>query len=217
MTATTILFDLDGTLIDSTDAILESFHTSFKQCNFSSPDDTAIKSLIGHTLEDMYLQLGVPKEEHQRIIAAYKEHYRQISRAQTLLLPYAKEALEAAKTFATLGVVTTKTKRYSLELLEHLGILDYFTSIIGREDVQNPKPHPEPVLKAIAMLHAEKASTWMVGDTILDIQSANQAGIQSCAVLCGYGMREDLEQQTSHISQHSHDAVQLILRNSNLL
>ncbi len=217
MSPTTILFDLDGTLIDSTDAILESFHTSFKACNISAPDDEFIKSLIGYPLEMMYLQLGVPQEQHQNIIAAYKAHYRQISRAQTLLLPYTKEALEAAKIFATLGVVTTKTKHYSLELLEHLGILNYFTIVIGREDVQNPKPHPEPVLKALSLLNSKKERAWMIGDTPMDIISAQQAGIKTCAVLCGYGSKAALKSITTNILQNSQEAVNFIYHNQDLL
>ncbi|MDX1809999.1 MAG: HAD family hydrolase [Sulfurospirillaceae bacterium] len=210
---TTILFDLDGTLIDSTDAILESFHVSFKYFDIKSPNDELIKSLIGHPLDIMYEELGVQKSQIDSIIAEYKKHYRKISSEQTTLLPYVKEALEEAKRFSTLGIVTTKTKRYSIELLEHLGILHYFTVIIGREDVQNPKPHPEPVLKALSLLNCNKEFAWMIGDTPMDMLSANEAGIKTCAVLCGYGTKDALESTTSNIHQNSHDAVKFIRGN----
>ena len=206
----TILFDLDGTLIDSTEAILESFDESFKAFDMETPSDELIKSLVGHPLETMYQGLGVSPKNIQDIIKAYKEHYRLISRKKTLLLPNAIEAIEEANRFATLGIVTTKTKRYSLELLEHLGILKYFSIIIGREDVINPKPHPEPVLKAISLLKARKDFTWMIGDTMMDINSAKDAGAKSCGVLCGYGKFEDLSDDTVNIFPTSLEAVRFI-------
>ncbi len=211
---TTILFDLDGTLIDSTEAILESFEVSFTEFGFDVPSDEVIKSFIGHPLELMYQKLGVKDEKIQPIIQAYKKHYRAISREKTTLLPYAKEALKEAKEFATLGIVTTKTKRYSLELLEHMDILKYFSIIIGREDVQNPKPHPEPILKALKSLSAKKDSAWMIGDTMMDILSAKDAGIHTCGVMCGYGTAKELENETNNLYLNSFEAVKFIKNNS---
>jgi len=206
----TILFDLDGTLIDSTEAILESFDVSFKYFNIKTPSDELIKSLVGYPLDIMYQGLDVPLEKIPDIVKAYKEHYRLISRKKTILLPNAKEAIEEANQFATLGIVTTKTKRYSLELLEHLGILKDFNIIIGREDVINPKPHPEPILKAISLLEAKKEFTWMIGDTTMDIRSAKDAGVKSCGVLCGYGKFEDLSDDVVNLFPTSLEAVQFI-------
>ena len=207
---TTILFDLDGTIIDSTEAILESFDVSFKYFNIKTPSDELIKSLVGHPLEMMYQELDVSSQKIQDIVRVYKKHYRLISREKTTLLPNAKEAIEKASKFATLGIVTTKTKRYSIELLEYLGILKNFSIIIGREDVINPKPHPEPVLKAISSLKAKKDFSWMIGDTMMDIDSAKAAGIKSCGVLCGYGKFENLNDNVANLFPTSLEAVQFI-------
>ena len=111
-----ILFDLDGTLIDSTEAILESFYYSFdknKDLFVFDQDDKAIKQYIGYTLEDMFGALGVPTIHIDKFVASYKEHYRKISNEKTILLPDAKEAILLASSFATLGIVTTKTTQYS--------------------------------------------------------------------------------------------------------
>ena len=207
---TTILFDLDGTIIDSTEAILESFDVSFKHFNIKTPSDELIKSLVGHPLEMMYQELGVPSEQIESIVRVYKKHYRLISREKTILLPNAKEAIEKASKFAILGIVTTKTKKYSIELLEHLGILKNFNIIIGREDVINPKPHPEPVLKAISSLKVKKDFAWMIGDTIMDIESAKAAGIKSCGVLCGYGKFDNLNGNMVNLFPTSLEAVSFI-------
>ena len=189
-----ILFDLDGTLIDSTEAILESFHTACEKLGFPSPDDADIKRLIGYPLDYMFAHVGVPKEKVWDFVAAYKEHYRKISRQKTVLLPNAKETVEEAAGFARLGIVTTKTGRYSRELMEHFGLLEYFEVLVGREDVENPKPHPEPILNAIEMMHPQKGEDiYMVGDTKLDMECAKEAGVEAVGVLCGYGVKEELE------------------------
>lgn len=145
----TILFDLDGTLIDSTEAILESFHNSYRVHERPSPDNEAIKALIGHPLDVMYRELGIEEAMVWTFVDTYKAHYRKISCEKTVLLECARDAIEEASKFARLGIVTTKTGKYSRELLEHFGVMHYFEVLIGREDVENPKPHPEPIHKDI--------------------------------------------------------------------
>ena len=110
-----ILFDLDGTLIDSTEAILESFGYSFKFFNQKTPDKKEIKKLIGLPLDIMFEELGAQKEKIWDYVDTYKNHYRKISAKKTKLLPFAKEAVEYANAFARLGIVTTKTALYSKE------------------------------------------------------------------------------------------------------
>ncbi|NWF66632.1 MAG: HAD hydrolase-like protein [Campylobacterales bacterium] len=206
----TILFDLDGTLIDSTEAILESFEVAYSVQKTQKPSIDKILSLIGHPLSFMFEHLGVPKNRVDDFVNSYKNHYRTISRAKTVLLPNAKDALIEAKKFAKLGVVTTKTARYSKELLIHLEVMNFFETLIGFEDVINPKPDPEPILKAMHHLNAIPEKTWMIGDTCLDIISANQSEIKSVAVSCGYGKLEELERCTSHIKDNSFEAVKFI-------
>lgn len=210
----TILFDLDGTLIDSTEAILESFGVAYNTFKCSVPNEEEIKKLIGHPLDMMFAMLGVQHGEVDFYVSAYKEHYRLISRAKTTLLPLAFEAIKEASEIATLGVVTTKTGRYSEELLEHFGVMQHFDIVIGRESVEHPKPHPEPILKALEHLKADPMHTWMVGDTPMDLISAKEAGIKGVGVLCGYSQKGDLEGYTKHIMHDALEAVQFIAKQS---
>jgi len=202
-----ILFDLDGTLIDSTKAILESFHNSFEVHNFKAPSDESIKALIGYPLDEMYSSLGVNEDEVWDYVATYKEHYRVISTQKTELLPFAKEAVEIASKFATLAIVTTKTGKYSQVLMEYFDLMKYFEVLIGREHVQNPKPHAEPIQKALEELALEDTDIWMIGDTKLDLISAKNAGVNAVGVLSGYDTQETLEQFSDIIYS---DALQAI-------
>lgn len=189
-----ILFDLDGTLIDSTEAILESFHHSFRVHNFTQQSDEDIKALIGYPLDIMYDRLGVDEKRIWDFVATYKENYRKIANQKTTLLKNAKEAVLLAKEFATLGVVTTKTALYSKELMEHFELMHCFEVLIGREDVTHPKPHAEPILKALERLDTQNKEIWMIGDTKLDLLSAKSANVNSIGVLSGYDTLETLKE-----------------------
>ena len=206
----TILFDLDGTLIDSTEAILESFAEAYKTLNTPPPNEEQIIKLIGYPLDVMFRDLGVVENLVWDFVAGYKVHYRRISKQKTTLLPNAKEAILKAHSFATLGIVTTKTARYSKELLEHLELMKYFEVLIGREDVENPKPHQEPILKALEKLNSKAQDSWMIGDTCLDIISAKNANVKSVAVRCGYGSEEQLKKCAKVIKNDSLEAVEFI-------
>ncbi|HHS93475.1 MAG TPA: HAD family hydrolase, partial [Campylobacterales bacterium] len=183
-----ILFDLDGTLIDSTEAILESFGKAYESFGMEVPSAEAITSLIGLPLELMFMKLGIDESKAMEYVTAYKKHYQTIHTQKTLLLPNVREAIEIAHSQARLGVVTTKTAEYSRILLEHFDLMDYFDVLIGREDVTHPKPHPEPIYKALKSLgYSYGTVTYFIGDTPEDMLAAEEADIASIGVLCGYG------------------------------
>ena len=205
-----ILFDLDGTIIDSTEAILDGFRVAFETFGGVVPSDEAIKNEVGHTLENMFLTLGVEEAKVDAHVHAYKMHYRVISCEKTILLEGAREAIMEASKFATLGVVTTKTGEYSRILLEHMELMKYFDVLIGREDVTHPKPHQEPILKALEKLEHDKNSTWMIGDTCMDIHSAKNAGVNPIAVTSGYATHSMLQNCSSRIYNNIEEAIEFI-------
>ena len=135
-----------------------------------------------------------------------------ISTQKTLLLPQALEAVKLAATFARVSVVTTKTRLYTIPLLEHFEMAEYFEVVTGRENVQNPKPHPEPILITLEQMNYDKElhNVWMIGDTKLDLIAANDANVNSLAVLCGYGKEEELKTFTPNISKNALSAIKLI-------
>ena len=202
-----ILFDLDGTLIDSTEAILESFHHSFDFHSYPKQDNENIKALIGYPLDIMFKELGVNKKDVSEYVTTYKEYYREISTQKTHLLKNAKEAVETAASFATLGIVTTKTGHYSKILMEHFEIMHHFEVLIGREDVKNPKPHQEPILKALQRLDTKNKEIWMIGDTKLDLIAAKNADVNSIGVLSGYDEEKTLKKFTNVVLNDAREAA----------
>ncbi|MCT7556192.1 HAD family hydrolase [Aliarcobacter butzleri] len=208
-----ILFDLDGTLIDSTDAIVSTFRFAFKEQGFDfRGSDKNIKDLIGYPLDIMFERLGVSKQKVWDYVDSYKNRYRVISVEQTTLLENAFEAVQLASKIARVSVVTTKTRMYTIPILDNFNITQYFEVITGRENVENPKPHPEPILKTLAQMNYDKNSddVWMIGDTKLDLICANEAKVNAIGVLCGYSDEEELLKYTNIVKKDALESIKYI-------
>ena len=208
-----ILFDLDGTLIDSTDAIVSTFYHTFKELHFDfTGSEKDIKDLIGYPLDIMYKELGIEDSLIWDFVDSYKNRYRVISKEKTTLLKNAYEAVALASQLGRVSVVTTKTRMYTMPLLEHFNIAHFFEIVTGRENVQNPKPHPEPILITLEQMNYNENlhDVWMIGDTKLDLIAANEANINSIGVLCGYGEEDEIREYTQFIQKDAISAINFL-------
>lgn len=186
-----VCFDLDGTLVDSTEAIVASFMHTFDVLGEPRPARQAIVGSIGHLLEDQF-GLLTHHDPHDCTVI-YREHYGRTCNANTTLIPGALETLERLSGAGLpLGFATSKRRSYAEQILEHLGILRYFAARIGPDDVTHAKPHPEALLTAAAHLGVEPAHMAYVGDTHFDMRAARRAGCPCLGVTLGYGTREEL-------------------------
>lgn len=187
-----VVFDLDGTLIDSTTAIVESFFHTFHVLGESAPTRERIMETIGHTLEDSFaLFTDHDPDDCARI---YRERYSKIACAQTQLLPGAREALSALTDAGLkLGFATSKKLSYAELILDHLGVLDVFASRIGPYEVKAPKPDPDCLFQSAARLGVGLDELVMVGDMYFDVEAARRAGVPCLCVTTGYETREALE------------------------
>ncbi|MFW2442953.1 HAD family hydrolase, partial [Aliarcobacter butzleri] len=157
-------------------------------------------------------RLGVSKQKVWDYVDSYKNRYRVISVEQTTLLENAFEAVQLASKIARVSVVTTKTRMYTIPILDNFNITQYFEVITGRENVENPKPHPEPILKTLAQMNYDKNSdeVYMIGDTKLDLICANEAKVNAIGVLCGYSDEEELLKYTNIVKKDALEAIKYI-------
>lgn len=189
---TAVCFDLDGTLVDSTEAIVESFYHTFDVLKEPRPPREAIVGSIGHVLEHQFSLLT--HHDPRECTRIYRTYYGQICRAQTTLMPGGAECLEAlADAGLELAFATSKRRKYSEMILEHLGVLDYFMVRIGPDDVSKPKPDAEAVLKACELLSVTPSQMLFIGDTHFDVLAARNAGVRCLCVTTGYATRAELE------------------------
>jgi len=178
----TMLFDLDGTILDTNELIIRSFLEALKGV---APEGFGRKHIIpsmGQPLEAQ-LQLFSGLEDVSHLVAAYREVNLRLH--DEFVKPFANvvEVLEKLhQDGIQIGVVTTKIRLTTEKGLSFVGIRDYVDAIVTIDDVTQAKPHPEPVQKAIDLLKADPATTLMVGDSAVDMQSAVAAGVTAVGV-----------------------------------
>lgn len=204
-----LLFDLDGTLIDSTQAIWESFVLAAKEYDLCLENRyEEVERKIGMTLADMFLQVGIPKEKIGECIGIYRKHYEEKFLEKTSLLPKVKDSIERLQDSYKMGIVTSKSHYFSEKILEHFGLLKYFFTLVGIDDVKKPKPDAEPILKALEGITYQKDQVFMIGDTMFDMQSARNAGVQGIGVTGRY--QKDLYKYTNLVFGNIEDALHYI-------
>lgn len=204
-----LLFDLDGTLIDSTQAILESFINAslFFGFNFKGRENE-IQALIGHPLREMFVKMGLPQGEIEECVKLYRSNYERIYLEKTILLPKVKDSFKNLPSSYLLGVVTSKSSYFSKKILENLGMLDYFFRVVGIDDVSEPKPSSEPIYTALEGLEYDKSRVYMIGDTFFDMQSAKNAGVVGIGVQGKYD--KNLAEYTDFVFSDIQEALEHI-------
>ncbi|SYX87163.1 Hpr-associated pyrophosphatase [Paenibacillus alvei] len=178
----TVLFDLDGTIIDTNELIIETFLHILRDKTPSPFTREHIIPSMGLTLEEQ-IRIFTGQDQVDELVAAYREY--NVARHDELVreFPYVKEVMaDLHASGIQLGVVTTKMRATTERALRMFGLIDYLSTIVTVQDVSHPKPHPEPVLRAVEALQANPTETIMVGDSPADILSANTAGVISCGV-----------------------------------
>ncbi|MFG1395952.1 HAD-IA family hydrolase [Roseixanthobacter pseudopolyaromaticivorans] len=189
-----VLFDCDGTLVDSQHAIVEAMSAAFVSCGVAPPERGEILSVVGLSLPETFavLSRGAADFPVEALEAAYRSTYRTQREAAPTepLYPGARETLEAlrARTDLQLGMVTGKARRGVRRVLTGHQMEGWFSTIQTADDAPS-KPHPAMVLQAMAELGADPALTVVVGDTTYDMQMAKAAGAFAIAVGWGYHER----------------------------
>jgi len=177
-----VLFDLDGTIVDTNDLIINSFMHALKQNALPPLTREQIIPHMGTTLQQQ-MRVFSGLEDVSALELSYRsfnyEHHDALIRS----FPNVNETMEQLRSLGIkMGIVTTKIRPTTFKALEMFDLLQYMDTIVTVEDVTQPKPHPEPVLTAVRNLGVDPRKTLMVGDSVVDIQSAKAAGVYVAGV-----------------------------------
>jgi pyrophosphatase PpaX len=190
----TVLFDLDGTLIDSLRLILDSYHHTLAQHGLPARTDAEWLRGVGTPL---MVQLAEWRDEMgtiEALIATYREYNLKHHDRMVTVYPGVLEAVREIKAASMqTGLVTSKNRHGAIRGLKLVGLEALMDVLVCADEVINPKPHPEPVEKAVALLGADPATTIYVGDSVHDMHSGRLAGVRTAAALWGPFSRDQLE------------------------
>lgn len=190
----TFLFDLDGTLIDSIELILRSYrHTMRAHRGYEPPDDVWMEGL-GTPLWVQFRLWSDDESEIKAMVETYREY--NLAHHDELVRPYdgvVEQVRQLHDNGKTLGLVTSKLRGGALRGLRLAGLEAEFIVVIGADDVQRPKPHPEPVLMALERAGRPATDAVFIGDSRHDIECGRAAGVKTAAALWGPFDRAHLE------------------------
>jgi pyrophosphatase PpaX len=186
-----ILFDLDGTLVDTTSDIIDAVAKSVRK-HGHEPDMEAIRRGIG---QPIFVMLGsfLPADIALAVQEDYIQYYNSVLFKQARLFSGIPEGLSKVKEKYPMGIVTGKRYNGAVLLLKETGILDYFDVVVGADTTERGKPYADPIFFAAEKLGLEPYETIYIGDAEHDIHAAKNAGAMSAAVLTGTANRDELK------------------------
>ncbi|HXG94231.1 MAG TPA: HAD family hydrolase [Blastocatellia bacterium] len=197
-----LLFDLDGTLIDTLGDLTSSINLMLDDLGRPPLSKETVGSIIGKGIPTtVYRCLTVthPAEEppdetmHREAIRLFHAHYADEMLKTTSLYPGVTETLEHFDNKRK-AVVTSKEAHFTHLMLDHFGIAKYFDAIVGGDTLPARKPDPRPVLEALRLLEGKASDAVMIGDSETDVNAGHNAGTLTCAVAYGYRTAEQLRE-----------------------
>ena len=192
--AAAVVWDLDGTLVDSATDIATSLNRLLGEDGLAALDDARIKNMIG---EGVAVLIRRGFEAHgitpdgkrlESLVERFLVIYSEVATASTRLFPGAREALQSLSNAGLRqAICTNKPEAITRQVLAGLGIAGYFDVVVGGDTLPRNKPDPLPLRTALEGLGATPEQSLMVGDSAIDVQTAHAAGVRVAFVTFGYG------------------------------
>jgi phosphoglycolate phosphatase len=191
--AEAIIWDLDGTLVDSAPDLATALNTVLDMRGFANHSLETIRGMIGNgvpkLIERGFNAIGIRLEPEQleQLIPIFVKVYSECATEQTRPYPQIVETLEQLRAMnIPMGVCTNKPEALSRQILEGLGLSTYFSSVIGGDTTSTRKPDPQPLLRCLQELVTEPQAGMMIGDSTVDVDAARAAGVEVGVVPWGY-------------------------------
>ena len=184
-----LIFDLDGTLIDSSRDLADSVNAMRRHMGHEPLADAAVYSYVGNGAPVLVQRAlpGASQEDLDRGLRYFLDYYREHMLDATTLYPGVREALDRLQDAGVrMAVLTNKPVRFSAHLLDGLGLGAHFFRVYGGNSFEEKKPHPKGVLLLMEEAGVRPEQTVMIGDSAVDILTARNAGVRSCGVTWGF-------------------------------
>lgn len=190
-----LIFDLDGTLADTSADIANAVNYAIEPLGKSSYSVEEIKAMVGSGITKLIRSL-IPSEAsipEENIVKRFLDYYSEHLLDNTKAYSYVKETLSNLGDGYKKAVISNKREGFSREILEGIGILQFFDIVLGSDSVREQKPSPVPLLEVMKRFGVAKDEAVMIGDSSYDIQAARAAGVKVVAVTYGFRSRETLK------------------------
>lgn len=189
----TILFDLDGTLTDSGEGIINCAILALEHFGLPIPSRETLRVFVGPPLHESFIRFGVPADRAEEAVEVYRSRYIPIGKFENTPYPGIRELLEKLKAEGhKLYVATSKPEQMSIDILEHFDLAGYFDQICGAS-LDTSRTDKAAVIAYLRELTGKQENTIMVGDTKFDVIGAKKHGIPTIGVSWGYGTVGDLQ------------------------
>ncbi len=194
MTAKAIFFDLDGTLTDSGEGIMNCAELALRHYGLPVPSREEMRVFVGPPLDQTFIKFGVPAEKAQEAIEVFRSRYRTVGKFENFPYLGIRDALQTLKEQGhRLFVATSKPEILANEVLSHFDLAGFFEQIAGAT-LDGSRSHKADVITYLLGLTGDVGQTMMVGDTAFDVIGAAAHGIPTIGVAWGYGKVADMEQ-----------------------
>lgn len=189
-----IIFDLDGTLIDSSQDITDAINHAINGLGLPGLSEKDTINLLGEGITRLIEKLLTPNHlmHNDRVLKDFLDHYSSHLTDNTKPYPFVPETLEKMNNFKK-AVVSNKRELLSIEILDKLGLLGHFDIVMGSDSVNDKKPSPAPIHFLLEKFSLEPGMAVIVGDSDIDIRTGKAAGIRSIGVTYGYRPEEALK------------------------
>lgn len=210
----TILFDLDGTLTDSGEGIINCVIYALERFRLPIPPRQELRYFVGPPLHESFVKQGVPADRAEEAVAAYRERYIPTGMFENSPYPGVREMLEALKAEGhTLFVASSKPEWMCVDILKHFELDKYFDRICGAT-MDTSRTNKEAVIAYLLELNGRSENTIMVGDTKFDVLGAKFHGIPTIGVSWGYGTVAEMVESGAAGIAYSMDELLNLLKNT---
>lgn len=193
MSERSIIFDLDGTLTDSGEGIINCASLALEHFGITPPDRETMRQFVGPPLVDSFVKFGIPAVDAEEAVEIYRSRYIPIGKYENTPYPGVYELLERLRDQGhKLYVATSKPEGMSVDILEHFDMAKYFTLICGAS-MDTSRNTKDAVIGYLLKKAGITGDIVMIGDTAFDVLGAKEHGISTIGVAWGYGKTEDMK------------------------